>query len=91
MDLGPIEADVTQFEQLHFLRQFQHLYKQLCEFIEEAAPERRQGVMIRMRVARDVAKSKRVIGGTFQPTTGEDAGGVAIDQDRQQRGRMVRL
>ena len=39
----------------------------------------------------DVAKRDRVVGGAFELAAGEYPGGVAVDQNREQGGRMVRL
>ena len=47
--------------------------------------------MIGMGAGGNVAESNRIVGRPLQLTTGEDAGGVAIDQNRQQEGRMVSL
>ena len=83
MDLGAIKAHGAQFEQLQLLRVFEPLHKETGPFVEETSAEGRQGMVIGMVVGGDVAEGNRVIGRPLQPATGEDASGVAINQDRQ--------
>ena len=40
MYLGAVQADIAEFEQLHFPRQFEHLNEQFGEFAKKPAPER---------------------------------------------------
>ena len=44
-----------------------------------------------MAAGGDVPEGHRIIGCALQLAAGEDARGVTIDQDCQQRGRMVRF
>jgi hypothetical protein len=44
--------------------------------------------MIGMRVGRNIAKGNRIVGGLLQLPAGEDPGGVAVKQQRQQHLRM---
>jgi hypothetical protein len=91
MKLGAVKTDGAQLEQFHFLGQFQHLHKQRFQFGEKAPAEGGQRVMVRMAAGGDVAKGNRIIGRSFKPAAGEHARGIAIHQDRQQGGRMMRL
>ena len=89
MDLGAVETDRAKLEQLHLLGQFEHLDKQAFQFAKKAAAKVSQRVVIGMAAGGDVAEGHRVIRGALKPSAGEHARGVAIDQDRQQCGRMV--
>ena len=91
MELGAVKTDHAQFEQFHFLGQFQHLHKQAFQFAEKAPPEGGQRVVVRMAAGGNVAEGNRIISRSLQPAAGEDARGVAVHQDRQQGGRMMRL
>ena len=53
--------------------------------------ERSQGIVVRMRFRRDLAKGDRIKGHPFQFATGEDSGGVAIDQNGKQGGGVMCL
>ena len=78
---------MTQLEQLHLARQHQHLDEQRLDLFQEAPAERGQGVVIRMRVGRHIAKRHRVIGRAFDLAAGVHAVGVAVDQQPQEHGR----
>ena len=69
----------------------QHLHKQACQFVNEAATKSGQGVVVGVVASGNVAKGDRVIGGCFQLATGEHPGAVAVDQNGQQSGWVVRL
>ena len=47
--------------------------------------------MVGVAACSNEAKGYRVVGRPFEFAAGEDAGGVAVDQERQQGGRVVRL
>jgi len=47
IDLGAVECDVAELEQLHLAREHQHLHEQHLDFLEEAAPERGLRVVVR--------------------------------------------
>ena len=53
------------------------------------AAESSQGVVIRVAVAGEIAKSDRIVGGLLNAPTGEDASSVAIDEQAHEAGRMV--
>ena len=46
LQLGAIEADGAELEQLHLVRQLQHLVEDAGQLVEEAAAETGQGVVI---------------------------------------------
>ncbi len=91
LDLGAVKTDVTQLEQLHFLGQLQHLHKQVAQFVKETSPERGQAIVIGMAPGGDVAERDRIVGRPLQLAAGEETRRVAIDQNLQQRRRMVRF
>ncbi len=47
--------------------------------------------MVRVPVARDEPERERVVGCPLDLAAGEGARGVAVDEQRQQRGRVVRV
>jgi hypothetical protein len=53
VNLGAIQADGAQLQQLHLLRQFQHLHKNARQFVQKTPPEPGQGVMIRVAPRRN--------------------------------------
>jgi len=67
----------------------QHLNEDRSEFLAESAAESGQGVVVRMPVAGDEPKRQRVVGGPFDLAARMRAGGVAVDQQRQQQRRVV--
>jgi hypothetical protein len=54
--LGAVEADTAEAAELVLAGDLRHGDEQLLEFLVEAPPERRQGVVVRMAVAGDEAK-----------------------------------
>lgn len=90
LDLGAIQRDVPELEQLHLARQHQHLHKQRLNLLEKPPPERRQCVVIRVRVGCHEAKCHRVVGGALDLAAGVHATGVAVDQQPQQHRRVMR-
>jgi hypothetical protein len=48
------------------------------EFLAKASPKRRQGVVIRMPVAGNVAEGQRVVGRPLNLAAGVRPGGVAV-------------
>lgn len=89
MNLGAIQCDVAELEQLHLARQHQHLHEQCLDFLQKPPPEGGQRVMVRMGVGRHKAKRDRVIGGAFNLAARMHAAGVAVDQQAQQDSRVV--
>lgn len=89
VDPGAVQADRTQAEQAHFLRHLQHLHEQTGQFVKKAAAEAGQRIVIWVGVGGDEAKGQRVMGGALDLAAGKHAGGVAIDQQRQQHRRVV--
>jgi len=90
-DLRAVQTDVTQLEQFHFLGHLQELQKRLAQFVKKTPAERRQAVVIGMAAGTNVAEGHRIVGRPLQLATGENTRGVAINQNRQQGRRMVRL
>ena len=82
LDLGTVQADGAQREQLHLLRHLKHLNEQAGQFVEKAPAKGGQGVVVGMRAGGDEAEGHRVIGRPLDLAAGKHAGGVAIDQQR---------
>jgi hypothetical protein len=59
MDPGPIQADRSQFQYAHFLRQQEHLHEQVLQF----EPKRRQRILVGMLVTGDEAEGYRLLCG----------------------------
>ncbi len=90
-DLRAVKTDVSQLEQFHFLGHLQDLQEQVAQFAKKTPAERRQAVVIGMAAGSNVAEGHRIVGCPLQLAAGENTRGVAIDQNRQQGRRMVRL
>lgn len=84
VNLGAVQTDSAQLQELHFLSHFQHLDENTGQFVQEAAAQGRQGVVIGMIVRSNETKSHRIVGVPLDLAAGEDARGIAIDQQRQQ-------
>ena len=89
-DLGAVERDVAELEQLHLAREHQHLHEQRLDFLQEAPPERGQRVVVGVRVGRHVAERHRVVGRAFDLAARMHAVGITVDQQPQQNSRVVR-
>ena len=72
------------------LRQHQDLLEQPLQLIQKPLAKVRYRVMIRMLVSADVTKRHRIVRGLLQLAAGEHPGGVAVEQQRYQQGRMIR-
>ena len=88
MDLRPIQRN--RLEQLHLLGDAQDLDEQPLDFGQEPLAECAQRVVIGMGIGGDVAKRDRVMGGLLDAPATEGAGGIAVDQQRQQHRRVIR-
>ena len=89
LDLGPVQTDRAQLHQPHRLRHQQDLHEQRFELAKEALSEIRDGTVIGIGVGADEAKRNRVVGGLRQLAAGEQASGIAVEQQRHQHRRMV--
>lgn len=89
VNLGPIQADGAKAGQPVLTGYLQHLHKDRGELLAEAAAEVRQRVVVRVLVTGNEAERQRVIGRPLDLAAGVGAGGVAVDQQREQQGRMV--
>src|SRR4051812_19883140 len=90
VDLGAVERDRAQLQHPDLAGELQHLNEQRLDLSEEASPERRNGVVIRVLVGGNEAERHRIITRSLQLAAGEHAGGVAVDQDAQQDARVIR-
>jgi hypothetical protein len=81
VDLGAIQRHRAHPQQTHLARQFQHLDEQPLDLLQEPAPERREGGVVRLLVGRDEAERHRIIGRPLQLAARKHPCGVAIDQD----------
>jgi hypothetical protein len=81
VDLGAIQRHRAHPQQTHLARQFQHLDEQPLDLLQEPAPERREGGVVRLLVGRDEAERHRIIGRPLQLAARKHPCGVAIDQE----------
>lgn len=84
MQLGAVEADGAELEQLHLPCQLQHLKEDPGQLIEEALAGAGRGVVIGVTACGEVAKSERVVCGALDPAAGDGAGGITVDQQAEQ-------
>ena len=89
VDLGAVEADAAEAAELVLARDLQHLHEHGFKFLAETPPEGGQGVVVGMAVAGEVAKRQRVVGRPLDLAAGITAGGIAVDQQRQQGRRVI--
>ncbi len=89
VNLGPVQADTAEPTEPVLPGDLQHLHEGRFKFLAEAAPEGRQGVVVRVQVAGNEPKRQRIVGGPLDLAAGEAPGGVAVDQQRQQHGRVI--
>ena len=90
VDLGAVKRDRPQLQHAHLARELQNLYEQQLDLFEETPPKNGDGVVVRMLIGGDEAKRQRVIGRPLQLAAGKNAGGLTIDQDAEQDGRVIR-
>src|SRR3954451_21713520 len=82
--------DRAQFQHADLTGELQDLDEQGLDRLEEAPPERRNVVVVRVLVGSNKAKRHRLISRPLQLAAGEHASGVAVDQDAQQHRRVIR-
>jgi len=84
VDLGAVEAEAAKVAQLVLAGDLEHLNKHRIELFAEALAKVGQGVVVGVTVAGKVTKRQRVVGRLLDLAAGVTAGGVAVDQQRQQ-------
>ena len=89
MDLGPIQADRSQFQHARLLCEQEHLHEQVLQFEQKRAPKCRQRIVVGMLVAGDEAERHRLIGGPLDLARTEHTRRIAIEQQAQQYFRSV--
>ena len=89
VNLGAIECDGAQFEQLHLPGNDQHLHEQCLDLFEKALAEGAQRIMIRLRVGGNIAKGDRIVRRRLNAPARIHARGVAIDEQAQHHCRMI--
>ena len=62
VNLGAIQRNRAQLEQLHLPGDAQHLHEQRLDFLEEALAEGAKGVVVRLLVRSDIAEGNRFVG-----------------------------
>ena len=87
--LGAVETDCTECEKLHLVRQFEHLQEYATQFVEKAAAEAGQRVVVGVAAGGEVVGGDGIVGGAFDAAAGESGGGVAVDQQAEQDFGMV--
>jgi len=90
-NLGAVQRDVPQLEQLHLARQQQNLHEQFLHLLQKTGPEVRQRVVVRVGVGRHEPEGHRVAGRPLDLAAGVHPAGAAVDQQAQQHRRVVRL
>lgn len=83
MQLSTVEADGAKLEQLHFVRQFQHLKEDAGQLVVEAAAEVGQGIVIGVVDGGKITEGERVVSGAFDLATGKGTAGIALDQQTE--------
>lgn len=89
VDLGAVQTHRAKAREPILTRHLQYLHEDIGELLAEAAPEARQGVMVRVLVAGDEAEGQRIVGGPLDLAARVRPRRVAVDQQRQQQRRMV--
>lgn len=89
IDLRAVDRHHAQLQQLQFLRQQQHLGKRGRKGRGVLAPERGDGIMVGRGVGGDEANRNIAVCRPLDPARGENAVGVAVDQQRQHQPRVV--
>lgn len=89
VDLGAVQAHRAEAADLVLAGDLQHLGKDRFELLGEPPPEGAERVVVGMGVGGDEAKGQGVVGRPLNLAAGEAAGGVAVDQQCQQGGRVV--
>jgi len=84
VDLGPIQAERAQREHARFLRQQQHLHEQVLEVRQKGGAEGRDGVVVGVPVAGDVAKRHRLIRRALDRARPEHARRVPIEEQGEE-------
>ncbi len=90
LHLGAIQRNAAQLDQLHLLRDQQHLHEQLLYLARKPLAKGGQRVMVRMRVRRNVAERHRVIGRSLNLAAREHARRIPVHQQTQQHLGMMR-
>lgn len=90
LDLAAIQAHVAHLEQAHRPRQLQDLYEQPLQLRQEPLAERRDRVVIRVKVCRDKTKRHRIVGRPLKLAAGEHPSGVPVEQQGHQHARRKR-
>ncbi len=89
-DLGAVQRNVAELEQLHLARQHQHLHEQRLDLLQKAPPERGQRIVVRMRIGRHKAERHRVVGRALDLAARMHPVGIPVDQQSQQHRRVMR-
>ena len=92
VDLGAVQRHCAQLQNPHRAGHAEHLHEQPFDLPQEAAAERRDGVVVGMLVGGNKAERHRIMRRPFQSAAGKHAGRVAVDdQAKQQPGVVGRL
>ena len=89
MNLGAVERDRAQFEQLHLPGNDQHLHKQCLDLFEKTLAESAQRVVVGLRVPGDVAKRDRIVRCRLNAPARKDTCGIAIDEQAEHNRRVI--
>ena len=90
VDLRPVQRHSPHLQDAHLACQEQDLDEQPLDLTQKPAPERGDRVVIGVVVRRDEAERHAVVGGALQLAAREHSRRVAVNQDPQQKPRVIR-
>ena len=80
LNFGTIKTNLAKFHDSHFTGKYQDLHKKRLQLVEKAFAECGYGIMIRMGIDANKAKSNGIIGCLLNFSAGIHPGGIPIEQ-----------
>ena len=80
MDLGAVEADVSEFYQSHLLGEQEDLDEQILDLRQKLLSEGSEGVMVGRVIACEEAEGSRFPGGLLDLARREDTDGIGVKE-----------
>ena len=90
VDLRPVEADRSQFQNPHLAREQQNPNEQPLDLLEKPPPKRGDRVVVGVVVGGDVAERHAVVSCALQLAARKPPGRVAVNQNAQQHSGVMR-
>jgi hypothetical protein len=87
--LGPVQGHRPKLQQLHLLRDAEHLDEQRLNLLEESLAEPAQRIVIRVGIGREVAKCQGIVRCLLDTSARIGPRGVAVDEQRQEHRWMI--